>query len=484
VIDKLGLGGRRLRSWLTSSAISGDTEARRSSERNRRAVTSSIAGLAFRGSSFVVVLISVPLTLGLLGPVRFGMWMTIASVVALLGVTDLGIGSGVLNSLARAYGQGDALAARQYLASGFVALSGVALAFGALFMVVYPAVPWANVYNVRADSLAGSEAGPATVVFVATFLLGLPLGLVGQVRAAYQEAFVQSAFAGLGNVTTIGLLLAAVAIKASLPVLLLAMTSGPIVAAIFNLIVLIRVQRPWLRPRWSDVTFGRLRSIVGIGLAFMFLQVAYAVAFLTDSLVVAHVVGPAAVADYAVVYRLFSIPAGLAAIAMVPLWPAYREAISRNDIAWVRVTLGRSLRVTILAIMPLAIFLMIVGPAIVAVWTSQTLSPAYGLYLAFGIFTISYALANTFGMVLNGAQVMRYLIVTWGMMAIINLAASIYLASRIGVAGVVFGSVISVVAALIIPALLYVPGLLRRLEQGEYRSVANFAVDRRDGPRP
>lgn len=480
----LALYGRRLRSWLTSGSSAGDTEAERSSERNRRAVASSIAGLVLRGSSFVVVLISVPLTLGLLGPVRFGMWMTIASVVALLSATDLGIGNGVLNSIARAYGQDDAVAARQYLASGFVASSGIALTLGALFVATYPMVPWADLYNVRADPLAASEAGPATAVFVATFLVNLPLGLVGQVRAAYQEGFVQSAFAGLGSVLTIALLLVAVAARANLPVLVLAVASGPIIAALANLIVLARLQRPWLAPRWADVTTDALRSVVGIGLAFMVLQIAYTVGFSIDRLVVAHVVGPAAVADYSVVQRLFSIPAGLALIAVMPLWPAYREAISRHDITWVRLTLRRSLRITILATVPLAVVLTIGGPAIVQVWTSQSLSPTYGLYLALGAFTIALALANAYSVLLNGAQVMPYLIATWSLMAILNLATSIYLASRIGVAGVALGSVIAVVAALLIPALVYVPGLLRRLDQGDYRSVAVIALDGRDERRP
>lgn len=468
---------RKVGSWLTADGIPGNTEAQRSSERNRRAVASSIAGLALRGSSFIVVLISVPLTLELLGPIRFGMWMTIASMVALLSVTDLGIANGVLNNTARAFGHGDTRLARQYVASGFVALAGVALGLGAILLIVYPFVPWAAIYNVTSDPLAASEAGPATAVFVGTFLLGLPLSLTGAVRAAYQESFVQSGFAGLGNALTIGVLLIAVNARVSLPILVLAMAVGPLLAALANLTVLVRYQRPWLASRWTDVTSSALRSVLGIGLGFMVLQLAYLIGFSTDLLVVAHVVGPAAVADYSVVHRLFSIPAGLAAIALVPLWPAYREAISRRDTAWVRVTLRRSLRVTMVAILPVASVLMIVGPAIVDTWTVQKLSPPYGLYLAFGVFTIAYSIANTYGMVLNGAQAMRYLITTWSLMAIINIAASIYLASRIGAAGVAVGSAIAVVAALLVPALFYVPGLLRRLDRGRVKETM-------DGPPP
>jgi O-antigen/teichoic acid export membrane protein len=466
-----------LKSWLTSSGIAGDSEVQRSSERNRRVVASAIAGLAVRGSSFVVVLISVPLTLGFLGPVRFGMWMTIASVVALLGATDLGIGNGVLNNVARAFGQDDKTAVRQYLASGFVALTGICLAFGALFIVVYPIVPWANLYNVVGDRTASSEAGPATAAFVATFLLGLPLGLAGQVRYAYQEGFVQSAFAGVGNLTTIVLLLLAIAARASLPVLVLAMTIGPIIVAVINLVVLVRLQRPWLSPRRSDVTIGAFRSVVGVGLAFMVLQIAYTVAFSSDRLVVAQIVGPVAVADYTVVYRLFSIPTGLAVIALWPLWPAYREAVSRSDISWVRLTLRRSLLVTVGSTVPLAVVLSLVGPAIVSIWTQDGLTPPYVLYPALGAFTVAFAVANVFQMLLNGAQAMRFQVSTMVAMAVLNISASVFLASRIGVAGVALGSLVAVAAVLIIPAVAYVPRLLQRLERNSSVILGSIELD-------
>lgn len=464
-------------SWLRSSGSAGDAEAQRSSERNRRAIASAVAGLALRGSSFVVVLVSVPLTLSLLGPIRFGLWMTLASVVALLGATDLGIGNGVLNNVARAFGQGDATAARRYVASGLVALAGIAAAAGALFLLVYPIIPWARLYNVAGDAAASAEAGPATATFVLTFLVGLPLGLAGYVRSAYQEGFVQSAFVGLGNMLTLALLVLATAVRASLPILVLAITIGPLVAAATNLVVLFRFQRPWLTPRWSDVTVLATRSVVGVGFAFMALQVAYIVGFQADRLVVAQVIGPVAVGDYSVVSRLFSIPAGLAVIASVPLWPAYREAILRSDITWVRVTLKRSLVVVLAVTVPLAIGLSIVGPALVAVWTRGGLVPTFGLYPAFGAFTITFAVANAFGMLLNGAQAMRFQVTTMILMAALNISASIYLASRIGVAGVALGSVLAVVVVLIVPAAVYVPRLLRRLEHDGSPTLGSIGPD-------
>jgi O-antigen/teichoic acid export membrane protein len=454
----------RLMAWLTSSDIRGETEGDRARERNQRAVASAIAGLALRGSSFAVVLVTVPLTLGLLGPTRFGMWMTLAALITLLGVTDLGVGNGVLNNVAHAFGRGDQAAARQYLASGIAALTIVALLLAGAFFLAYPFVSWQRVYNVGSDPVATAEAGPATAVFVATFLVGLPLGLAAQARAALQESFIQSGFHAMGNVFTLCFLALAIVSRAPLPILVLAIAGGPLLAAATNFIVLVKWQRPWLRPRHNDVTVLAFRSVTGVGLAFLILQIAYTIAFTSDRIVIAQVIGPDAVADYAVVYRLFAIPAGLASIAVLPLWPAYREAITRSDLGWVRSTLRRSLILVLLGTIPLALLLALLGPTLVAIWTQDALSPPPSLYWGLALFTVCLGVANVFSVLLNGAQAMRFLIPVWIVTALVSIATSIYLASRVGVAGVALGSVVALTLGFMLPCIVFVPRLLKRLE--------------------
>lgn len=454
-----------LGSWLRSTSVAGTTEAQRSSERNKRAVASALAGLLLRGSSFVVVLVTVPLTLDLLGPIRFGMWMTIASIAALLGFTDLGIGNGVMSHVAGAYGRGDANDARRYLASGLASLLIVASVLGCLFAFAYVAVPWADVFNVATDATASVEAGPAVAVFVVTFLLALPLGLAAQIRFAFQEGFAQSAFYALGNGITLGLLVAAVIGRASLPMLVLALTAGPLIASILNLGVMLLVQRKWLRPMRGDFTLGGMRAVLVVGLAYFVLQIAYVVAFSSDRFVIAQTIGPAAVADYSVAHRLFSIPLGLAVAALQPLWPAYREALSRSDFVWVRTTLRRSLVIAVAATVPVALVLIPAGPVLVDWWTGGVLTPTFALYPVLAAFTVSYAVATAFSMLFNGAQALRFQLTVWCLMACLNIALSVALAYRIGVVGVPVSSAVVVLLVLIVPSIVYAPRLLRHLAQ-------------------
>src|ERR1700686_2068724 len=153
----------------------------RSHERFRRASLTAATSAAARGIALVTTAVSVPLTLGYLGSDRFGVWMTLSALIALLGFTDLAIGNSLLNGVAHAAGRDDPTQVRAYLWSGIVMLLIVAAAFGLIFAATYWLVPWARVFNVTSPA-AFNEAGPAAAVLVACFLVAMPVGAFQQVR--------------------------------------------------------------------------------------------------------------------------------------------------------------------------------------------------------------------------------------------------------------------------------------------------------------
>ena len=62
-----------------------DSERTRAQERRRRAVLSSLALALAKGVAIGTVVITIPLTLSYLGAERYGMWMTISSLIAKIG---------------------------------------------------------------------------------------------------------------------------------------------------------------------------------------------------------------------------------------------------------------------------------------------------------------------------------------------------------------------------------------------------------------
>jgi O-antigen/teichoic acid export membrane protein len=413
--------------------------------------------------TMVLSLVTVPLTLNYLGPERYGVWLTISSMIALLTFTDLGVGNGLLNAVSHMLAVGEFSKARQQISSAVVLLTTLAITLAGLFAVCYPIIAWPRVLAVSSPE-AVSDVGPAVAVWVACFLIGLPLSVATQVRMGRQEAYIVHITAAAGNLAAVAALLAVILSRQGLPFLVVAMAGPPLLASVANVIVLFFRDAPDLRPSWGladhRVGFRLLRD----GFLFFVLQIAMAVAFTSDTLVVAQLIGPEGVAEYGVASKLFVIPAGIVAIALSPLWPAYGEAIARGDVAWARSTLVRSIKVALSISVIAAMSLVVLGEPIIAVWVGASVAPPFLLLLCFGVWIVLSAVGSSVAMLLNGAREIRAQAAAAATMAIANLGLSIWLTSRIGVAGVVLGTVIAYGVFVLAPMAIYVPAVLRRIE--------------------
>ncbi len=242
----------------------------RSRERYRRVALTAISSAGAKVVAVVTMLIAVPLTLHYLGSERYGMWMTINSIVAMMGFANLGMGLGVMNAVSEAHGQEDRQAAVRYVSSGFFMLSGVALIILIGFAVAYPMIPWQRVFNVTSPQ-AIREAGPAMGIFIACFAANLPLGMVQQVQLGYQEGFINSLWESAGKVLGLVGLLLVIYLQAGLVWLVVAVAGAPVLAWLFNSMFLYSYSRPWLCPRLQNYHRASARKVLHTGLFFFHL---------------------------------------------------------------------------------------------------------------------------------------------------------------------------------------------------------------------
>jgi len=431
----------------------------RSRERHRRVALTALASASAKGVSVLTAMISVPLAIKYLGTERYGLWMTISSVIAILGFADLGMGNGLLNMISQAYGKDDREMAREYVSSAFFMLCGIALTLAAIFIAIYPRVPWPRVFNVS-SAQAVVESGPAMAVFAGCFLLNIPLGIVQRVQIGYQEGFANSLWQGIGNLLGLAGVLLMIYLQAGLPWLVLAMAAAPVLATTLNAVVLFGFKRPWLWPNWGSATGKAARRILQLGVLFFALQVAVALAYSSDNIVTAQVLGPEAVTQYSVAMKLFSIAPMILGMVLTPLWPAYGEAITRGDVAWVKKTLVRSLVLTLLVTGLLSVLLVLFGGQIVRLWVGPEILPPFLLLLGLGIWMVIMAAGNAVAMFLNGAGIVRFQVICATLMTAGAILGKVFLAQRIGIPGIVWGTIIAYTVFVVIPLVILIPRLL------------------------
>ena len=68
-----------------------------SGRRDRRIALATLTGVLSKISALVLAYISVSVAVGKLGPVAFGLWMTINGLSVLMPFADLGLGNGLIS---------------------------------------------------------------------------------------------------------------------------------------------------------------------------------------------------------------------------------------------------------------------------------------------------------------------------------------------------------------------------------------------------
>ncbi len=433
----------------------------RAKERQRRALLTSLASLVTQSAKIFAVIISVPLTIAYLGTERYGLWLTISSFAAFLSFSDLGVGNGLLNAIANANGRNDRLAMRRAISSSVLLLTGVSIGLLILFWVIYPYAPWQQVFNVS-SAQAIAEAGPALAVFVTCFLINMPFEAVHRVQEGLQEGYRSKLWQAGGSLASLLALVVTIRYQLGLPWLVLSFTGVPVVVTCLNNISVYGSRYPWLRPAWGFATRTEAKNLANVGFMFLLVQLSMAVAFASDNMVIAQILGPATVTQFGVPQRLFALLLMLVSVALSPLWPAYGEALSRNDVAWAKQTLARTVRSSLSIVGPMALVVVLLGQWIIQVWVGPGVSPSWLLLTGFGVWVVISSAGNAMAMFLNGAGKVRFQVVTATAMAVTNLMLSIHLTHLIGVPGPIWGSVISYAIVLLVPTFFYVRRLLGR----------------------
>ena len=180
----------------------------------------------------------------------------------------------------------------------------------------------------------------------------------------------------------------------------------------------------------------------------------------SDNLVIAQVLGASAVAGYAVTQKLF-LTTLITQYFLVPLWPAFGEAMARNDRAWARRTLNRSLTSSLGLGVLIGLPLLFFGKQIISVWAGPNVVPSSLLLLGFTIWALVNCYMGSMTTFLNSGDLVGKQVPFFGLAALSALALKIVGARYFNTEGVVWAAAICFGLFYIIPATKMAYGVLK-----------------------
>ena len=418
-------------------------------------------------------LVSLPFVARMLSTEQFGVYTTFAALIVLLGFADLGIGSALITMLADAVGRSEDDAPPRLVASGIACIVCLAGALGTLGVVSAYVVPWGAVLKTDSTPPALLTAAALTTAAIAT------CGLVGSVSYKILYGLQKGGTANLwlvgGSVLgTCGTIAVSFVVDASVATYL---TVGPGISALASICCLLWLvsgrRSPVVRTRWMHVDVATSSAIARSSGWYAVIAVAAAIAYQTDTLIVASALGAGAAGVYAVALRLLAVVRNAVYPALMQLWPAFAEALAKGDVEWIRLRLNRVVWLTALGSGATTLLLAVAAPHLVSVWLSPALRATPWLYVCMAVW-VTYGLAIApYFFLLNAAGHARLHALLTCVVAVINIPMAFALARQWGMVGPVLALLAAHVVFAGVPSVIIGRRLLRSM--GPNDRVANTA---------
>lgn len=451
MLVRLGRSFGEVRACLRLLPFDVNEPGGREKERHRRILLSSMASFSSKIIALVALLITTPLTLDYLGAERFGLWMTVSSLLAVLGFADLGIGNGLLNIIAEANGRDDRDLAKRAVTSSVVLLTVIGLVLVSVFAIAYPSLDWGHIYNI-VEKRTITEAGEATFILITCLAISLPLLTAQRVQLGYQEGLQANLWQSLGSIFMLVGILTAAYLHAGLQWLVLAAAGGPAAALGLNWVHQFGISRRWLFPRVNYFEWGMGRRIVSLGILWTWFQLMAFVGTAADNLLISHFFGAGAVGSYAVMSKLLS---GLliAQLFSASLWPAFAEAFERGDMDWLRKTFRRTLILFSAIGVISAIFMGLGSFWIIRVWVGAEMVPTISMALGFALWSFITNFYAAISALMANNRLLKQLTWLTSVGALSSLILKVVFAPMLGVAWVIWATVLGY-------GLVCIPGIL------------------------
>jgi O-antigen/teichoic acid export membrane protein len=405
-------------------------------KRTSKALKNTILSFVIKGASILITLAFVPLLLNELNPERYGIWLTLTSIISILSFSDIGLGHGLKNLLAESFARDDFVSAKKLVSTAYFSMALTTMAIFMLFLIVNYFIKWDIVLN--APSSMRNELSTLILIVFLFFCFQLVLNLVNSILTAYQMPAYSSAVFAIGQfLSFLGVfILSKFYNKSSLIPYGLIISLAPVLALLITSILLFLKKIRTIIPSYKYIDKTYLKRLYSIGVKFFSIQLTAVLLYQSNNLIIAHIAGTSDVAIYNVAYKYASIFQMLFSIILSPIWVASADAYVRCDYLWIKKTIKRLNYILALFIL-FSIFQLLFSNKIYNIWVGSKLQIDFMLTGFLILYFILSMRSNIYCYVINGTGKIQFqFVITLGEV-FLHIPLAIVLGKLWGVTGVV-----------------------------------------------
>lgn len=295
----------------------------------------ALSSLILRGISMMCSYLMVPLMIDYMDTYRYGVWITISSVITWINFFDIGLGNGLRNKFGEAMVLNNISLAKSYVSTAYFLLSIFSAILMTLFLLSFSFIDWYKIFNVNTSI---SRELNLTILFAFGFqIVNFSLKLVTSMLNASHKSAVANSYGPVANVLILLIIYFFLDKASGNNLVNVAFIYSAIPVVIVCIITIYYFNRNFkgVRPSIKYVRKKYIKALAGLGVKFFVLQICALILISSTPFIVAHALGQEAVTRYNIMFRLYNIPYLIFYLLLTPFWSAFTDAFIKKNMSWI-----------------------------------------------------------------------------------------------------------------------------------------------------
>ena len=400
------------------------------------------ASLVLKCVSILISLQVVPLTIDYINPTKYGIWLTLSSIIAWLSYFDLGFAHGFRNRFAEAKAKGDIRLAKEYVSTTYAVLFLLFSVILLITLMVNKYLNWSSILNI--DAVYNEELHIVFGLLACFFCINI----VASVFTTMLTADQKPALASL--IQTGGQVLAFVCIyiltkntTGSLSALAIAFAGVPcLLLVLISFIMFCGGRYKIVAPSLHYIRFSLTKKILGLGGQFFVIMISMLFIFQFINIILSRVESPEAVTQYNIAYKYFNVLNMVFVIVLTPFWSAFTDAYVKKDYSWMG-GIVRKLECLWLLCIPVLILMVLCSNFLYQWWVGNSVSVSFSLSVCMAVYILFQMGGNVYMYLINGTGKVRLQLMVYIILALVALPLINVCCKQYGVNGVLIVPVVA-----------------------------------------
>lgn len=424
----------------------------RGHERTLRAKKNIVALLFLKGFNIIVGLLLISITVNYLDETKYGVWLTLSSIIGWFGFFDVGLGHGLRNKFAEALARGDSFLAKKLVSTSYLLLFTIMTVVFIILALLNKILNWNSILNINNSVISSSELTLLVLYVFGFFCMRFVLKLITALLLANQQPAKASSFDLIANLLAlISIFVLTKTTKSSILYIGITLAGMPVLVMFIATIFFFNAEFKYYRPSIHYFDYSKITVLFSVGIKFFAIQVAAIILYQTNNIIISQLFGPNEVTPYNIALKYLNTIFMIFTIIVTPFWSAFTDAWVKKEYEWIKSIMQKLINMFLISFV-FGIILVSISNYVYSIWIGNDIMIPFNLTLLVFIWVMINTWNSIFSYFLNGVSKLKLQLILGLSGALFNIPLAVFLGRFLGVEGILLANIIlGSIAAVVYP---------------------------------